>query len=110
MAISLTWNGLSAASQRVTSRLGVEHNKIPSLHNTRLHSPKKARMSLRCSIVSKETNSGSSVISDGNVGSYPTNTIPPGAWTLSGGSVVVASAQNQTDLATAIAYYQAMGP
>jgi hypothetical protein len=55
----------------------------------------------------------STVINGGNIGSYPTNTITPGtpAWTLDGGTTVVtAVAQNQTDLAAAIAAYQAMGP
>jgi hypothetical protein len=55
----------------------------------------------------------STVINGGNIGSYPTNTITPGtpAWTLDGGTAVVtAVAQNQTDLAAAIAAYQALGP
>ena len=54
----------------------------------------------------------STVISGGNIGSYPTGTLTAGspAWTLSGGAAeVVATAQNQTDLATAITYYEGLG-
>jgi Ice-binding-like len=50
-------------------------------------------------------------ISGGNIGSYPTNTIVPGIppWTLlNGATVVVATAQNQTDLANAIVYFQGL--
>jgi hypothetical protein len=51
-------------------------------------------------------------ISGGLIGSYPTNTITlTGGWTLSGGAAVVtATAQNQTDLANAIAYFQGLTP
>lgn len=56
------------------------------------------------------TNTGSTVIAGGNVGSYPTNSITPGAWTLtSPAAVVTATAQNQTDLADAITYYEGLG-
>lgn len=54
----------------------------------------------------------STVITNGNIGSYPTNSIVVGtpAWTLVNSAVVAAVAQNQTDLANAIAIYQAQGP
>ena len=58
------------------------------------------------------TNSGSSVISGGNVGSYPTNSItgfPPGV-IVPPASEVTASAGDQTAVAAAITYYQGLGP
>jgi Ice-binding-like len=53
----------------------------------------------------------STVISGGDIGSFPTNSITPGtpAWTLTNGaSVVTATATNQTDLAIAIVYFQGL--
>jgi hypothetical protein len=58
------------------------------------------------------TNSGSSVISGGNIGSFPTNSVtgfPPGIL-VPPSAYVTATAQNQTDLAAAITYYQGLGP
>jgi Ice-binding-like/Protein of unknown function (DUF2793) len=55
------------------------------------------------------TNTGSSTISGGNVGSYVTNFITGTALTYTPPAAqVVAVAQNQTDLAAAITFYEAM--
>jgi hypothetical protein len=58
------------------------------------------------------TNTGASVFTGpSSIGSYPTNTITPGTppWTLTNGAaVVVATSQNQTDLAAAITYYEGL--
>jgi len=55
------------------------------------------------------TNTGASIIAGGNVGSFPTNSITPGGWTITPPAAqVTATAQNQADLAAAIALYQAL--
>lgn len=56
------------------------------------------------------TNSGSSVISGGNIGSFPTDSVtgfPPGVL-VPPSAYVTATAQNQTDLAAAITYYNGL--
>jgi hypothetical protein len=58
------------------------------------------------------TNSGSSVVSGGNIGSYPTNSVtgfPPGVL-VAPAAYVTASAGDQTAVAAAITYYQGLGP
>jgi hypothetical protein len=55
------------------------------------------------------TNTGSSVVSGGNLGSFPTNSFTQGGLTfVLPAAYVTAVAQNQTDLASAIAYYQGL--
>jgi len=58
------------------------------------------------------TNTGNTVIAGGNIGSYATNSVsgfPPGTF-VSPAAYVTATAQNQTDLATAISYYENLTP
>jgi hypothetical protein len=61
------------------------------------------------------SNAGSSVISGGNVGSFPTDPgagasgFPPGTF-VAPAAYVAATSANQTDLAAAITYYQGLGP
>jgi hypothetical protein len=51
------------------------------------------------------------LISGGDIGSFPTNTITPAGWTLTNGAeVITATATNQTDLANAIVYFQGLTP
>jgi hypothetical protein len=56
------------------------------------------------------TNSGSSVITGGNVGSFPTTTITPGAWVLVPPAVVdnADAAQAQTDALAAYNYFSGL--
>jgi hypothetical protein len=56
------------------------------------------------------SNSGSSTVLGGNIGSFPTDSVtgfPPGLLTAPA-AYVTATAQNQTDLAAAIVYYQGL--
>lgn len=56
------------------------------------------------------TNTGLTVISGGNIGSFPTNTItgfPPGVLTPPA-TIVTATAQNQTDLTTAFVFFNGL--
>lgn len=57
------------------------------------------------------SNTGSSTISGGNVGSFPTNSITGAAFAYTPpAATVTAIAQNQIDLLAAITFYQGLGP
>ena len=57
------------------------------------------------------SNTGSSTVAGGNVGSFPTNSITGTAFTYTPPAAqVVATAQNKTDLANAILYFQGLTP
>jgi hypothetical protein len=57
------------------------------------------------------SNTGSSTISGGNVGSFPTNSITGAAFTYTPPAAqVTAVSQNQTDLLAAITFYQGLTP